>query len=165
MGLSAGHGAAEGDGAAGNGAEKSTEKSTEKKSAMTLLAPLECQQTDSVSRYLTELLHDDQQPISSIAFVDLKQSMANGGGPACLRLRVPMTRSQLADVNPAFLLDETAIDALEEWVKRYYRDRLTPGDLADPALLTDSRAAFEALERLICSLEAQKNAPVRLSPG
>jgi succinylarginine dihydrolase len=39
--------------------------------------------------------------------------------------------------------------ALTAWVQRHYRDRLVPADLADPALLTESRRALDELSRLL----------------
>ncbi|MBM95643.1 MAG: succinylarginine dihydrolase [Oceanospirillaceae bacterium] len=117
--------------------------------SMMLLAPMECGHNPAVYRYLTELINNDQQPIARVDFVDLKQSMANGGGSACLRLRVPVTSAQLSAIHPAFLLDETRIDALQHWVKQFYRDRLELRDLADPHLLRDVQEGREALEGLI----------------
>ena len=132
--------------------------------SMRLLAPVECRHNPAVERYLNRLLKDEQQPVRQVDFVDLKQSMANGGGPACLRLRVPVTLAQLSAIHPAFLLDETRIDALQQWVKRFYRDRLAAKDLADWELLREIQQGREALEELIECFE-EKNAPAQTSPG
>ncbi len=56
--------------------------------------------------------------------------MANGGGPACLRLRVVLTEEERRAVNPAVMMNDTLFNALNDWVDRYYRDRLTAADLA-----------------------------------
>ncbi|WP_101760056.1 N-succinylarginine dihydrolase [Oceanicoccus sp. KOV_DT_Chl] len=116
---------------------------------MRLIAPSECAQNKSVSAYLERLLQDHQQPIRSVDFVDVRQSMSNGGGPACLRLRVVLNAQQRAAVNPAFLITEDRITALEDWVKQHYRDQLAPEDLADPAFYTESLETLEALTQLL----------------
>ena len=75
--------------------------------------------------------------------------MRNGGGPACLRLRVELTDEERAAVRANVFLDDALADALEAWIRTHYRDRLAPGDLADPALLDESRRALDALSRLL----------------
>jgi len=112
---------------------------------MRLICPTECRDNASVSAYLAALVGDFSQPIREVTFVNVRQSMGNGGGPACLRLRVVLSDEELAAVNPAFLLDEPKIDALQAWVTRYYRNELSPADLADPALLDECYAALDAL--------------------
>jgi succinylarginine dihydrolase len=81
--------------------------------------------------------------------VDVRQSMANGGGPACLRLRVALTTAERNAVPARIWLDQTLHAELVAWVERHYRDRLAPADLADPALLDESRRALDELSRLL----------------
>lgn len=80
---------------------------------------------------------------------DLRESMSNGGGPACLRLRVVLTAEQQLAVNPAVMMNDTLFDTLNDWVDRYYRDRLTAADLADPQLLREGREALDTLTQLL----------------
>ncbi len=80
---------------------------------------------------------------------DLRQSMRNGGGPACLRLRVALTPEERAAIAAPIWLDGALYGALTGWVERHYRDRLMPADLADPALLLESRRALDELSRLL----------------
>lgn len=75
--------------------------------------------------------------------------MANGGGPACLRLRVVLTEEERRAVNPAVMMNDTLFNALNDWVDRYYRDRLTAADLADPQLLREGREALDTLTQLL----------------
>lgn len=117
--------------------------------AMRLIAPVECRDNERVFAYLERLTRDFSQPIREVVYVDVRQSMANGGGPACLRLRVCLTDQELAAVHQAFILDEAKIQRLEEWVTRYYRESLAPADLLDPALMDESTSALEALSRLL----------------
>ena len=116
--------------------------------AMCLLAPRQCRDYEPVWNYLQEL-RAQSNPIASIELFDLQQSMRNGGGPACLRLRVVLTPDELNAVNPGSILSDAKITALEHWVERYYRDRLLPEDLADPILIDESQAALEQLTEIL----------------
>ena len=88
-------------------------------------------------------------PIIDLRVFDLRESMANGGGPACLRLRVVLTEDELRAVNPAVMMNDTLFSTLNDWVDRYYRDRLTAADLAHPQLLREGREALDALTQLL----------------
>ena len=85
-----------------------------------------------------------------VATFDLRQSMRNGGGPACLRLRVGAHAARSARRFGAnVFLDEALADALDAWIRKHYRDRLAPADLADPSLLDESRRALDELSQLL----------------
>ncbi len=111
---------------------------------LVLLAPMEVQETTSTRAYCEKLVSSNG-PIGRVDYVDVRQSMRNGGGPACLRLRVVMTPEEIAACHPGVLLSEATIDALQDVVRRTYRDRLAPADLSDPALIDEARTAREAL--------------------
>jgi succinylarginine dihydrolase len=72
--------------------------------------------------------------------------MANGGGPACLRLRVvadPLT------IDPRFMVDEAKLDALSAVIENYWPIEIHPQDLQMPALISDiEEARSRLLERL-----------------
>lgn len=76
---------------------------------------------------------------------DLRESMRNGGGPACLRLRVALNEQELQAVNPRVMMNDRLFTRLNEWIDRYYRDRLTQDDLADGMLLREGREALDSL--------------------
>ncbi|MFN7057070.1 N-succinylarginine dihydrolase [Hyphomonas sp.] len=115
---------------------------------LVLLAPSEVQDTESTRRYC-EALTAGNGPIGRVEFVDVRQSMRNGGGPACLRLRVVMTEDELEACRPGVLMDEERIDELQAVIRRTYRDRLSPSDLADPAFADECRMAREELLRVL----------------
>lgn len=116
--------------------------------SMMLVLPQECREHAGVWRYLTNLLEADN-PIRDMRVFDLRESMSNGGGPACLRLRVVLTDEERLAVNPAVMMNGVLFNALNNWVDRYYRDRLTAADLADPQLLREGREALDSLTQLL----------------
>ncbi|MFE8070785.1 N-succinylarginine dihydrolase [Marinobacteraceae bacterium S3BR75-40.1] len=115
---------------------------------MLLAVPGECRETPSVSRYLDTLI-DSDHPIDQVEVFDVKQSMRNGGGPACLRLRVVLTEAEQQAMHRGVLLDDMLYAQLVSWVEAHYRDRLNQDDLADPALLQESRTALDELTRIL----------------
>ncbi|MDY0416195.1 N-succinylarginine dihydrolase [Enterobacter sp. 170198] len=116
--------------------------------SMMLVLPQESRDHNGVWRYLTELVKADN-PIDELRVFDLRESMANGGGPACLRLRVVLTQDEMQAVNPAVMMNDTLFTRLNDWVERYYRDRLTQADLVDPQLLREGREALDALTSIL----------------
>jgi succinylarginine dihydrolase len=114
-----------------------------------LIAPSDVEGRSRVADYVAELVADPSTPIDAVDYLELRQSMQNGGGPACLRLRVWLEPDELAAVHAPCLLDEAKLDTLEAWVERHYRDRLGPDDLRDPALMDESRAALDELTQLL----------------
>ena len=116
--------------------------------SMMLVLPQESRDHKGVWHYLTELVKADN-PIDELRVFDLRESMANGGGPACLRLRVVLTQDEMQAVNPAVMMNDTLFTRLNDWVDRYYRDRLTQADLVDPQLLREGREALDALSTIL----------------
>ncbi|MGI9273393.1 MAG: N-succinylarginine dihydrolase [Endozoicomonas sp.] len=116
--------------------------------SMVIIVPSECKSDLQVSTYLDTLVAADN-PISTVKVFDLTQSMNNGGGPACLRLRVVLNEQELAATNPSCLMSDKLFNTLCQWVERHYRDRLTEADLADLQLLNESRSALDELTRIL----------------
>lgn len=112
-----------------------------------LLGPDAIHASPGVVRWLDRLV--DEGHLSRWETMDLTQSMQNGGGPACLRLRVVMAEEEARSIRQQFLCDEALISKLELWVGRHYRDRLHPQDLADPQLATEIQRAHEELAALV----------------
>src|SRR6202012_5611951 len=99
--------------------------------SMSLIAPIECAERANVRAYVDELIAD-ANPIRSAHYLDVRQSMRNGGGPACLRLRVVLTDAERAHVHPGVVLTSELYLALVGWVNHRYRDSLSAADLLDP---------------------------------
>ncbi|WP_337881409.1 N-succinylarginine dihydrolase [Rheinheimera sp.] len=115
---------------------------------MAIIAPTECRDSATVSAYL-EQLTGRGTPVRQVHYMDVKQSMQNGGGPACLRLRVALSEQELAAVTPAVLMNDALFARLNQWVDRHYRDELTEADLVDPQLLIESRQALDELTQIL----------------
>ncbi len=115
---------------------------------MALICPAECGDHPAAKRTLDAIIEADN-PITSVQYVDVRQSMQNGGGPACLRLRVVLTQDQIDQTRQSVFLTDALYDQLTAWVNRHYRDHLAPSDLADPKLLDESRAAMAELASIL----------------
>ena len=115
---------------------------------LTLICPTETEENPR-SRAVAERIASSNGPIGQVRYVDLRQSMRNGGGPACLRLRVVLTEAELGATNPAMRLTDALHARLREWADRWYRETLRPADLADPQLLDESRSALDELTGIL----------------
>jgi succinylarginine dihydrolase len=116
--------------------------------AMALVVPHECQENPAVSRYLEQLVGGGG-PIDELIDFDLRQSMRNGGGPACLRLRVALTDDEARAMHQGVVMTEGLYAQLVAWVESHYRDRLEPKDLADPQLAIECAQALENLMHIL----------------
>ena len=115
---------------------------------LTLICPTETRDNPR-SHAVAQRIAASNGPIGRVQYVDVRQSMANGGGPACLRLRVVLTDAELAATNRAMQMSDALHTRLTHWAKRWYRDELRPSDLADPALLDESRFALDELTTIL----------------
>jgi succinylarginine dihydrolase len=108
---------------------------------MTLVMPGEAQATPSAWRWL-EAHVAGNGPIRRLEIVDVRQSMANGGGPACLRLRVV---ADPATIDPRFLVDDARLDRIAAVVEAHWPQAIDHDAIADPALVARIEAARGAL--------------------
>lgn len=115
---------------------------------MAIIAPTNCQENPAVLAYLNEVVTLGT-PIKHVHYFDVKQSMQNGGGPACLRLRVAMNEMEVAAVNQHTLMNDALFKRLNLWVDKHYRDELAVDDLADPQLIIESRTALDELTQIM----------------
>ena len=107
---------------------------------MELIAPLEAK-TSAVQSWAADAVGGNQ-PIRAINFVDVRQSMANGGGPACLRLRVV---AEPATVDPRFLLDDAKAEIIGNILSEHWPETIETGQVGDEALAKRIIAARHAL--------------------
>ena len=116
--------------------------------AMVLILPEDVKSSPRALAFAEALVSSDG-PIDQLVFADIRQSMWNGGGPACLRLRLVLTEEERRAVRGRVLLDQATLARLEDWVLRHYRDRLSADDLGDPSLMEESRAALDELTAIL----------------
>jgi len=115
---------------------------------MTLILPMESKDNPEVHSYVSWLTENDTR-IKQADYMDVRESMRNGGGPACLRLRVVMNSDDMAAMGARVLLDNALFADLETWIDDHYRDRVAPDDLADPLLMEESFAAMDRLTQIL----------------
>jgi succinylarginine dihydrolase len=115
---------------------------------MAIIVPGECRQNERVWDYLQQLVTCDT-PVREVKVFDVKQSMRNGGGPACLRQRVVLNEAERAAVKARVFMDETLFAELNTWADQHYREQLSTADLADPLLLQEAIAAQQALSGIL----------------
>jgi len=107
----------------------------------TLVVPIEAQETPTVWRWIERHVAGNG-PIRRVQVVNVRQSMANGGGPACLRLRV------VADpetIDPRFLVDAAKLDKIGEVIGRHWPEQIHHSELQQPKLIAAIEAARSAL--------------------
>jgi succinylarginine dihydrolase len=109
--------------------------------AMTLVAPTECRDTPTVKAWIDRHLASNGA-IRKVNYVDVRQSMANGGGPACLRLRVACNPGE---VDPRFLVDEAKLDRLAEVISSHWPEQIAVEDIQKEALVSQIERARSAL--------------------
>jgi succinylarginine dihydrolase len=115
---------------------------------LTLILPEEARENPRAHAAVRRLTGSNG-PIGEARFFDLRQSMRNGGGPACLRLAVPLTRQECDVVTAGFWLTDALAAALTDWIARHYREQLPPADLGDPAIIDEARAALDELSGIL----------------
>ena len=114
---------------------------------MAVIAPRECEENRHSKATFDRLLREGH--VTHVYYLDVRESMKNGGGPACLRLRVPMTSAALAAVHPHVILDNSLYGTLCRWIENHYRDKIAPDDLRDVALAEESANAFAELSNIL----------------
>lgn len=113
-----------------------------------IVAPAEAEETPAAHRVLQRLASSNG-PVSAVHYLDVRESMRNGGGPACLRLRIVLNETQAAAMHQGIVLTDEKHAQLTDWIARHYRDRLALDDLRDPKFIDELNVAYEALERII----------------
>ncbi|MDX2111896.1 MAG: N-succinylarginine dihydrolase [Verrucomicrobiota bacterium] len=119
------------------------------KGGVLLLAPEECRENERIHNYLEELLASKECPITEVLYLNLRESMRNGGGPACLRLRVVLSEQERRAITANLFLNDSLYGSLTSWVERHYRESLHPSELHDPALWRETQSALDELTTLL----------------
>jgi succinylarginine dihydrolase len=116
--------------------------------SMVIVAPLDSQENDRARSFLEKVVARGG-PVKAVHYIDVRQSMHNGGGPACLRLRVPLEEEERVKMRANVIFTPELEASLLAWVDARYRDRLLPKDLGDPALARETMTALDELTTLL----------------
>ncbi len=126
---------------------------TKSSGKMTVIAPQELKTLygGKAAKLMEKIRDSAKNSIDEITYLDLRQSMRNGGGPACLRLRVPVTATQLAAIkeNTGVLVDEATLSKIENLIECYYPETLTPNGLRNPELYSNCKSFLAELSVLM----------------
>lgn len=114
---------------------------------MVIIAPSECEGHAKARRCFDRLIGEGH--IDKVHYLDVRESMKNGGGPACLRLRVVLNQKEITSVHTDAWLNDARYQSLCGWIAHHYRDRISPEDLRDPTLADEARNALDALSEIL----------------
>ncbi len=115
---------------------------------MQLVAPLESRDNQRARAFLERVV-SESKTVRGIDYLDVNGSMRNGGGPACLRLRVLLSAEEGERLGGAVMFDERLERELTSIVTRRYRDRVELADMADPALLVEAHTALDEITQAL----------------
>ncbi|MBJ6761336.1 N-succinylarginine dihydrolase [Myxococcaceae bacterium JPH2] len=116
--------------------------------SMAIVAPVESRETPAARRFLERVVAEDS-PVTAVHYLDVRQSMNNGGGPACLRQRISLTDAERGAITADVFYTPALHDSLAAWVRRNYREVLRPRDLQDPQLARETMTALDELTRIL----------------
>ncbi len=116
--------------------------------AMVIVAPEDSRENAAAHAFLGRVVAEPN-PVVDVHYLDVRESMDNGGGPACLRLRVVLTVDEVSALAGHVLFDEALAVRLEAWARTHYRDRLRVEDLADPMLWREVMTALDELTQIL----------------
>ncbi|MEM7783558.1 MAG: N-succinylarginine dihydrolase [Planctomycetota bacterium] len=115
---------------------------------MTLICPLECDEIPAARRATEKILAAENR-VDQVQFLDLRQSMNNGGGPACLRLRVVLTEEEQQAIHQGVIFSDDLFRQLANWIDAHYRDTLIADDLRDYQFARECFGAIESLADIL----------------
>ena len=113
-----------------------------------LIAPIRCRRNPLVRKYLQSIT-DKHNLIKKVRYVNLEQSLYNGGGPACLRLRVTMNEDEFSALHPGIIFTDKLHLRLRKWVNEYYMGNLIYEDLLVPSYIKRCRDALYELTDIL----------------
>lgn len=115
---------------------------------MLLIAPTECSESNIATSIIEQLIAADN-PIQDVKYVHCQQSMRNGGGPACMRLRMILSNQEQASCLQSVFLTKDLYHVLEGWINKHYRETLSAADFLDPTLYLEVQNALDELTQIL----------------
>ncbi|MGK5594650.1 MAG: N-succinylarginine dihydrolase [Parachlamydiaceae bacterium] len=117
--------------------------------SMTLVAPKECLLFPHIERFLNDLIDSRNSPIKQVGYIDLSESMRNGGGPACLRLRAVLTEQELKEIPSSILFSESLYQKLSDWINAHYPEFVSLKQLGDSSFYEKNCHALDELSKIL----------------
>jgi succinylarginine dihydrolase len=111
---------------------------------MHLICPSQCSESTAARSLVDAWIAAPNNPIHDVTYVPLSESMANGGGPACLRLRWTLPESVLNSRMSVWRWTPERGEQLRNWVERYYVERLSYADFQRLEFAEQATAAVAA---------------------
>lgn len=118
---------------------------TQRNGRMKLIAPKHCEASQKIRNLIDSWIQNHEVPIDDVIYMPLNQSMSNGGGPACLRLRMDLSAQQLSMLPTPYRITPKRIEELSECVVAWYPESVTMNDLLEPAFAEHAEQATIAL--------------------
>ncbi|HEU5072903.1 MAG TPA: N-succinylarginine dihydrolase [Polyangiaceae bacterium] len=115
---------------------------------MILIAPAEARACEPARAFLERAL-SEVPALAAVHYVDVNGSMKNGGGPACLRLRVLLNETERSAIEPRVFFDDDLHQRLKHWVEQHYRSTLSIDDFRDPQLIEETLRALDELTQIL----------------
>lgn len=115
---------------------------------MLLFAPSECLKNEKARHAIDRIVYE-HNPIDEVQYFDISESMANGGGPACLRLRIPLDAEELQGMAQGVILSDELFARLEKIIQTHYRDSLSLPDFFDKEFLESSKYALDEIAQAL----------------
>ncbi len=115
---------------------------------MQLICPSQCRDSSPTRALIDRWIADPSNPIQRVHFLSLNQSMANGGGPACLRLRMMVDDAQLKELGARYRIDEARIALLSDIIEQNYPERFCIEDMTRLDFAEHSQTTVDTIERL-----------------
>lgn len=108
---------------------------TRKDGSWLMLCPVECQESPTASQVLKRIQREEPR-IGAIEFVSLRESMANGGGPACLRLRTYASEQEIDELPARTRIQDESLSFLEGVIASEYPETVQLEDFLDLDLVS-----------------------------
>lgn len=122
--------------------------SPEHSDQMLLVCPLECKENLRVKNFIdSKIIHNSRIPIKDVYYLDLKESMRNGGGPACLRLRIVMSEKEIQNCKQSVFYNEALYNKMKTWINKFYPDELNLEMLLNEEFLNHLDQAYIELSK------------------
>jgi succinylarginine dihydrolase len=116
---------------------------------MAIIAPSMCQQNKVIKKAIEKFVTDSRNPITSVSYVPLRDTIKNGGGPASMRLSLFLTEDEQQRILSSVIFTHELYEKLKTWISKYYREKLVPNDLADPQLMVENHSSLDELTQIL----------------